>query len=69
MKISYSVTAAVSAAMVLGVLSGGAAADPRDTHVTLVGRAVLPVQTYADGPPSGTFLPPGVVNGINFPLP
>jgi glycerophosphoryl diester phosphodiesterase len=44
-------------------------ADPRDTHVTLVGRAVLPVQTYADGPRSGTFLPPGVVNGINFPLP
>ena len=33
------------------------------------GRAVLPVQTYAPGPPSGNLLPPGVVNGISFPLP
>ena len=36
---------------------------------TLVGRAVLPVATYAPGPMSGTLLPPGVVNGITFPLP
>ena len=38
----------------------------------LVGRAVLPVETYAPGPPSGAgTLPPGqteaVVNGIHFP--
>ena len=35
----------------------------------LAGRAVLPVETYAPGPTSGNFLPPGVVNGIEFPLP
>ncbi len=41
-----------------------ARAQPR-----LVGRAVLPVETYAAGPPSGTLLPAGTVNGIKFPLP
>ena len=42
----------------------------------LVGRAVLPVATYAPGPPSGAFYPvppgltpPDVVNGIKFPTP
>jgi hypothetical protein len=71
MKISYSVAAAATAAMVLSMLSGGgAAADPpNSSHVTLVGWAVLPVETYAEGPASGTLLPPGVVNGITFPLP
>jgi len=43
--------------------------DPR-----LIGRAVLPVETYAPGPPSGSGLvPPGqtniVVNGVHFPTP
>lgn len=70
MKISYSVTAAVLAAIVVGMLPGGPAAGIQSsTHVTLVGRAVLPVETYAAGPPSGTLLTPGVVNGITFPLP
>lgn len=38
---------------------------------TLVGRAVLPVETFADGPPAGNFVVPGpgTVNGITFPLP
>jgi glycerophosphoryl diester phosphodiesterase len=37
----------------------------------LVGRAVLPVETYAGPPASGAFVVPGpgVVNGITFPLP
>jgi glycerophosphoryl diester phosphodiesterase len=57
-----------AAALVLApaVAAGaGGANGPEDA--TLVGRAVLPVATYAPGPPSGTFLPPGVVNGITFP--
>ncbi len=38
---------------------------------SLVGRAVLPVDTLAEGPPAGAFVVPGpgVVNGVTFPLP
>lgn len=51
--------------------SPGAASDaaPRPT---LEGRAVLPVATYAPGPPAGSFFAPTgpvVINGITFPLP
>jgi len=40
----------------------------------LVGRAVLPVETYAPGPPSGAGLVPAgqaetVINGVHFPTP
>lgn len=35
----------------------------------LAGRAVLPVETYAPGPPSGSFFGNVVTNGIQFPLP
>ncbi len=40
----------------------------------LVGRAVLPVETYAPGPPSGSGLVPAgqtetVINGVHFPTP
>jgi glycerophosphoryl diester phosphodiesterase len=63
----------VAAAVLLSLvptatITPAASADAE--HVpTLVGRAVLPVDTYAPGPPSGTLLPAGVVNGIAFPLP
>jgi hypothetical protein len=70
MKISYVMAVTAIAAMAISVLAGGAAAGAEDPpDATLVGRAVLPVQTYAEGPVSGTMLPPGVVNGITFPLP
>ena len=40
----------------------------------LIGRAVLPVETYAPGPPSGSALVPAgqletVINGVHFPTP
>ena len=70
MKISYVMTAAATAAMAVSMLAAGASASASSAlHVTLTGRAVLPVETYAPGPPSGTLLAPGVVNGISFPLP
>jgi hypothetical protein len=70
MKISYVMGAAATAVMAISMLPGGATAETLAApHVTLVGRAVLPVQTYAPGPVSGTLLPAGVVNGITFPLP
>ena len=70
MKMSHVFAAAATAAVATSMLTTGAAAGAqRAPQVTLTGRAVLPVQTYAPGPPSGTLLPPGVVNGISFPLP
>src|SRR6478735_7306963 len=46
-------------------LSGGSSHDP-----VLVGRSVLPVETYAGPPESGWFVIPGegIRNGIHFPL-
>jgi hypothetical protein len=69
MRISHSVAAAATAVMVISTVPAAAVSGQHPRHVTLEGRAVLPVQTYAPGPPSGTLLPPGVVNGITFPLP
>jgi hypothetical protein len=69
-------TTAAAVAVVL-VPSVAASAQTAEDHrePRLLGRAVLPVATYADGPPSGAFFtglpqPPHVVNsGIAFPLP
>ncbi|MGR6318253.1 esterase-like activity of phytase family protein [Micromonospora soli] len=61
---------AVALATTAAVPSGGAYGDDNGrSQPTLLGRAVLPVETYAPGPPSGTLLPPGTVNGVTFPLP
>jgi glycerophosphoryl diester phosphodiesterase len=40
-----------------------------ESEPVLEGRAVLPVHTLAPGPPSGTLLAPGVVNGVTIPWP
>jgi hypothetical protein len=66
-RLSTAVAAAL--ATTLAIPSLAAFADDNGAQPTLLGRAVLPVQTYAPGPPSGTLLPPGTVNGITFPLP
>lgn len=61
----------VSALVAVAVLAVGGAAEASDRGPgpTLVGRAVLPVETYAPGPPSGAFVAPNPINGISFPLP
>jgi hypothetical protein len=46
----------------------GVAASAGTPEPTLEGRAVLPVNTYAPGPPSGAFYT-GPANGIVFPTP
>jgi hypothetical protein len=73
MRIQRSSRTIATVAACLGVVAAAAvdasAGADGPSHVALVGRAVLPVETYAAGPVSGTFLPPGAVNGINFPLP
>src|SRR5262245_42945137 len=55
------------AAVVAIALSG--ARSSADSGPVLEGRAVLPADTLAAGPPSGTLLAPGVVNGITIPWP
>lgn len=51
------------------VVSSPAGSEPPGP--TLIGRAVLPVATYAGPPVSGAFVTgsPGTINGILFPLP
>ena len=62
--------AAFGAALIAPTVTVGA--DGRRTP-ELVGRAVLPVETYAPGPPAGAgMVTPengGVINGIEFPTP
>jgi glycerophosphoryl diester phosphodiesterase len=58
-----------AAALVLApAIAAGAACVNGPTDATLVGRAVLPVNTYAPGPQSGAFYT-GPANGITFPTP
>ena len=64
------VTPALVGALVATSPSSSAASESRP-HPTLVGRAVLPFDTLAGGPPSGAFVAPGGagnVNGVTFPL-
>lgn len=59
------------AALIVSV-SGVAASASQPGHTrlpTLQGRAVLPVATYAPGPPAGAYFGKQTINGIEFPLP
>jgi len=64
-----------AAALALVPVHAATASGDRDRPTPrLVGRAVLPVETYAPGPPSGSGLVPAgqpdtVINGIHFPTP
>lgn len=58
----------LSSLAVLAIASAGAPTRG-DEGPYLEGRAVLPANTLAPGPPSGTLLAPGVVNGITIPWP
>lgn len=70
---SVGLTCAIAAVLVAApVDAGGTEGLHRPRVPRLVGRAVLPVETYAPGPPSGAHvLPPGQTesNGISFPTP
>ncbi len=64
------ITTGLSVAL-LGVgITGTASAsgERHDSRPTLAARAVLPVATYSDGPPSGSFFAGTTTNGISFPL-
>jgi glycerophosphoryl diester phosphodiesterase len=60
--------AAVVFAALTPAIVVNAAHDRQRAGPQLTGRAVLPVETYAPGPPSGAFFGNVVTNGIQFPL-
>jgi hypothetical protein len=60
------VSGLAAAAATSGPAGSAAAGTPEPT---LVGRAVLPALTFAEGPPSGNFVVPPTMNGITFPVP
>jgi hypothetical protein len=69
-------TAVLAATVLLGAAFAASPAatssGSNSSHLPkLVGRAVLPAATLAEGPPSGAFVipGPGTVRGITFPLP
>ena len=59
------------AAATAATMGPAASATAWTPEPRLVGRAVLPAETFADGPASGNFVVPGpgTVNGVTFPLP
>jgi hypothetical protein len=61
--------ALAAAAVATAATAPAAPATARAPEPTLVGRAVLPFDTFAAGPPAGNFVVPNVVNGVRFPLP
>jgi glycerophosphoryl diester phosphodiesterase len=65
--------AVVATATMLTIPSGAAnAEDEQGEQPTLVGRALLPAEALAPGPPSGAAVPPpgeSEINGIVFPRP
>lgn len=70
-RLARTIGLAALVAMVPGVVASAdddAGARRVDREPQLVGRAVLPVETYAPGPPAGNFYT-GPTNGITFPLP
>ena len=73
MSITRTIGHAGLAAAVLATLTpaivANAGHDRPQPGPYLTGRAVLPVETYAKGPPSGAFFGNVVTNGVQFPLP
>jgi glycerophosphoryl diester phosphodiesterase len=62
-------TAVVVALAATLALPSAVAQASGDEDPTLAGRAVIPADALAAGPPSGTLVPGGVQNGILFPRP
>ena len=57
---------AALAALALGASPPATATDNDNSE--LLARAVLPARTFAPGPPSGTLLGPGPINGVPVPV-
>ena len=70
-KLSRLGAAAAVLAVVPAVVAEAAGVEltSETSSPVLTARAVLPAETYAPGPPSGTFFGSVVTNGVQFPLP
>jgi glycerophosphoryl diester phosphodiesterase len=66
--LSRTIVAALAATLTLPAAPAHAA-DDEDEQPRLVGRAVLPADALAPGPPSGAQIGTGLINGIAFPRP
>ena len=66
--LSRSIVAALAATLTLPALPAQAS-DDGNQQPRLVGRAVLPADALASGPPSGAAIGTGPVNGVVFPRP
>jgi glycerophosphoryl diester phosphodiesterase len=62
-------TLVLVAACTGAALSRPESASSTMTEPVLVGRAILPARTLAEGPPAGAFVTPSTMNGVTFPLP
>jgi len=79
MKLKTILSSAVTTLALSGVFVGTGCSPATESTLSstsalrpgpsLEGRAVFPASTLAPGPVSGTFLSPGVVNGITIPFP
>jgi hypothetical protein len=67
-RIRRASAAATLIALAPALVANAADGDSHGGDPQLAGRAVLPVETYAPGPPAGAFYT-GPPNGIQFPLP
>jgi len=66
--LSRTIVAALAATLTLPALPAQASDDGAE-QPRLVGRAVLPADALASGPPSGAAIGTGLVNGVLFPRP
>lgn len=68
-RASAAIIMGTAVALAVGVLLTPSQASPSSRHPVLVGRAVLPALTLADGPPAGAFFHPVTDNGVSLPRP
>ena len=62
-------SAAIGALSQSSSASSTGSSDWSPGNPALLGRAVLPFDTFAGGPPAGAFVVPSTQNGVTFPLP
>jgi glycerophosphoryl diester phosphodiesterase len=68
-RLSTAIVAAAATMLLVPTIAAQADDQDGDEQPALIGRAVLPADALASGPPSGAALGTGSINGIEFPRP
>jgi glycerophosphoryl diester phosphodiesterase len=68
-RLTTAIVASAATMLFLPTIAAQADDEDGDEQPALVGRAVLPADALASGPPSGAALGTGSINGIEFPRP